>query len=464
MLKRIRIIVLFFLLIFICLTGWKLVNVYSEAKEFFPEGITLNGIDVRGMNISLAKKALTEKWNSNKFVLTKKGTVLAKISDFDYEYEIDKELAKVMNPNPITTTYRAIFNPKKNIKISMKIKGNPESLLNHIKKYDFLNVKASRKTKDAEVDLNNTDFNIIKEIYGNNIDKDRFLSTVKKDISKGKFEREYKAKDFYELPKVKSMDKSILEYQNWCKSNLTQKITFKIFNGNFTLTPKQILMCYDLDKNLNKKINEKGPDKVAWDIANKHNTRYKNRKFIPHGSKTPITIWGGDYGWVLNQKYTAEKIREALNLGRDSEFEMKYKQEPYYKGDKNDDIGKSYIEISIGRQTLWLVKNGKSVFSTDVVTGKPNHYTPLGAYFITQKATNATLKGLNDNGTNYESKVSYWMPFNGGIGCHDAHWRSSFGGSIYLTNGSHGCVNLPVGSAAYLFDQVEVGFPVIVYE
>ena len=148
----------------------------------------------------------------------------------------------------------------------------------------------------------------------------------------------------------------------------------------------------------------------------------------------------------------------------DSEFEMKYKQEPYYKGDKNDDIGKSYIEISIGRQTLWLVKNGKSVFSTDVVTGKPNHYTPLGAYFITQKATNATLKGLNDNGTNYESKVSYWMPFNGGIGCHDAHWRSSFGGNIYLTNGSHGCVNLPVGSAAYLFDQVEVGFPVIVYE
>ena len=156
-----------------------------------------------------------------------------------------------------------------------------------------------------------------------------------------------------------------------------------------------VLVCYDLDKNLNKKINEKGPDKVAWDIANKHNTRYKNRKFIPHGSKTPITIWGGDYGWVLNQKYTAEKIREALNLGRDSEFEMKYKQEPYYKGDKNDDIGKSYIEISIGRQTLWLVKNGKSVFSTDVVTGKPNHYTPLGAYFITQKATNATLKGLN---------------------------------------------------------------------
>ncbi len=39
-------------------------------------------------------------------------------------------------------------------------------------------------------------------------------------------------------------------------------------------------------------------------------------------------------------------------------------------------------------------------------------------------------------GADYASPVSFWMPFNGGVGFHDATWRSSFGGTIYQYNGS----------------------------
>ena len=63
----------------------------------------------------------------------------------------------------------------------------------------------------------------------------------------------------------------------------------------------------------------------------------------------------------------------------------------------------------------------------------------------------------------YETPVSYWMPFNGGIGFHDANWRSKFGGAIYQTSGSHGCVNLPPAKAAALYDLVYTGIPVICY-
>ena len=73
-------------------------------------------------------------------------------------------------------------------------------------------------------------------------------------------------------------------------------------------------------------------------------------------------------------------------------------------------------------------------------------------------AVNATLTGEN-----YATPVSYWMPFNGNIGMHDANWRSSFGGNIYKTNGSHGCVNLPPSVAAELYGYVEKGTPVICY-
>lgn len=55
------------------------------------------------------------------------------------------------------------------------------------------------------------------------------------------------------------------------------------------------------------------------------------------------------------------------------------------------------------------------------------------------------------------------MPFNGNIGLHDADWRTSFGGQIYRTNGSHGCVNLPPDYARRIYDVVQTGTPVICY-
>ena len=84
--------------------------------------------------------------------------------------------------------------------------------------------------------------------------------------------------------------------------------------------------------------------------------------------------------------------------------------------------------------------------------------TPGGVFGLTYKTRNAVLRG-----TNYETPVSYWMPFNGNIGMHDANWRSSFGGDIYQTNGSHGCINMPVNKAKEIYGYVEKNMPVVCY-
>ena len=55
------------------------------------------------------------------------------------------------------------------------------------------------------------------------------------------------------------------------------------------------------------------------------------------------------------------------------------------------------------------------------------------------------------------------MPFNGGIGLHDAKWRNKFGGDIYKTSGSHGCVNCPPELAKTIFENIEAGTPVVCY-
>ncbi len=54
------------------------------------------------------------------------------------------------------------------------------------------------------------------------------------------------------------------------------------------------------------------------------------------------------------------------------------------------------------------------------------------------------------------------MAFNGGIGFHDLH-RSAYGGEIYKTNGSHGCINLSESVAASLYASLDDNTPVIVY-
>jgi lipoprotein-anchoring transpeptidase ErfK/SrfK len=49
------------------------------------------------------------------------------------------------------------------------------------------------------------------------------------------------------------------------------------------------------------------------------------------------------------------------------------------------------------------------------------------------------------------------------VGIHDASWRSTFGGTIYKTNGSHGCINAPRSIVTKIYDEIEAGTPVVAY-
>ena len=119
------------------------------------------------------------------------------------------------------------------------------------------------------------------------------------------------------------------------------------------------------------------------------------------------------------------------------------------------------MEVDLENQKVWLYKNGKKLLETDCVFGTYNtdRQTPGGVYSIYYKQSPAVL-----NGPGYSSPVDFWMPFNGGIGLHDAQWRSSFGGDIYLTNGSHGCINLPRDAAELIYNTVTIGYPVVCYQ
>lgn len=207
----------------------------------------------------------------------------------------------------------------------------------------------------------------------------------------------------------------------------------------------------------NVTVSEEAVKEYVATLCRAHDTFTLDREFRTSLGEV-ITVKGGNYGWWTDRVSTAEAIKEAILKGEDVTMEPVYYAVASTRG--SSDIGNSYVEIDLNNQHVYVYKDGLMVLETDCVSGRPTNgnQTPTGTYAITYKTTNAVLRGEN-----YETPVKYWMPFNGNVGMHDASWRGSFGGEIYVRNGSHGCVNLPPAAAKQIYDLVEQGEAVVVY-
>jgi lipoprotein-anchoring transpeptidase ErfK/SrfK len=130
------------------------------------------------------------------------------------------------------------------------------------------------------------------------------------------------------------------------------------------------------------------------------------------------------------------------------------------------DLGR-YIEVNLSKQHLWVWQDHNVIFDSPITSGATGAGFPTatGLFSIYYKATNTHLIG-NAYGPryNYDVFVQYWMPFYQGFGLHDASWRNgNFGGQDYYYGGSHGCVNLPLATAEFLYNWADVGTPVWVH-
>lgn len=173
------------------------------------------------------------------------------------------------------------------------------------------------------------------------------------------------------------------------------------------------------------------------------------------------------YGWKTDVEATVDMLEQYLQDGESVTTEPEWVQagfRPETSSGVTFEEG-TYIEIDICHQHLWFYVDGELYLDSDVVTGlasDPDRATRPGIFKIRDRIRNAVLGTYEVQG--YEAPVSYWMPIDHtGIGLHDLS-RSAYGGDIYLTNGSHGCINLPLDVAAAIFEKTVVGMPVVIIE
>lgn len=114
-----------------------------------------------------------------------------------------------------------------------------------------------------------------------------------------------------------------------------------------------------------------------------------------------------------------------------------------------------WIEINLEKQRLIAWEGNKQVYAVIISTGKKSTPTPMGTFDIKYKLASDRMKGEG-----YDlPKVPYVMYYDTkrGFAIHGADWHRNFGTPV-----SHGCTNVAVNHAEWLFKWVEVGTPVVI--
>lgn len=314
-----------------------------------------------------------------------------------------------------------------------------------------------RQPQDAYLsDYTENGYQIIPEKKGTVPDRDKIHSIVAEAVSLLQESVDLDENACYLDAQITADDRTLLRECEE-KNRLTGVTITYTFGEEFEVLDGSIIKDWLIAEDGTLDLDAELVREYVNALSRKYDTWGRKREFVTTKGEV-ITLAEGAYGWWMNRAEETQELIEQIKSGVSGERIPVYRAEAVQYGE--DDIGDSYVEIDLTSQHLWVYKDGALVEDTDFVSGNVSkgYNTPVGVYGITYKERDATLRGET-----YASHVSYWMPFNGNVGMHDASWRSSFGEDIYLRNGSHGCVNLPVKKAENIYSYVEKGEPVIVY-
>ncbi|MGN0385886.1 MAG: L,D-transpeptidase family protein [Lachnospiraceae bacterium] len=436
-------------------------SLYSDT--FYP-GTFVNDIYSTGKTIVEMNKELKRTQTTEIFVVVVEDREYEiKLQDIGYLTDYSKELLKIKEKQTSLFWAEGLFRQSRYF-IEPKITFSKEALQQVCDAsgifQDFV--------KEPVVEIRKGEAYELYDGMQHTLSVEKTMEKISDSLSKGEFCIDV-SDCFENLEYTAAMERNLIM---WEKVKMFQNcgVTYDMGDEKIELTP-EITSGF-------LKVNDKGefvgdgtgylaPDEEAIDafvnsLCERYDTFGK-----PHTFKTTagdvIEIEGGTYGNKLD--YEAEKAY-LLNLftGENQRKDTKenhipaYEQEAYVRG--YDDIGDTYVEVDMGAQKLYYYEEGELLIETDVVTGNLRNKcdTPTGVNYVYFMQRNRTLRGPN-----YATPVSYWMAVNGHIGLHDANWRKEFGGEIYKTNGSHGCVNIPKKTAGELYELLTVGVPVVMF-
>ncbi|MDO5516810.1 MAG: L,D-transpeptidase/peptidoglycan binding protein [Clostridium sp.] len=450
--------VLLGIIISICGLGAVYLGTSLYFSNHFNVGSKINSIDVSGRTIDEADTEIMSQISSYELSLEGRNELEDTITadDINLQYNLQNKLQQIKDNQSALGWIGSLFK-EENTNISDAVVYDDSKLDSKIDNLSVMDSKNIVEPKNAALEYNNGQYEIVEEVNGSKINKDFMKSAVSEAIKNGEHKLDLDESNCYERPKYTSKSKEVSDAQELMNKYVSTKITYNFNGGDEVIDGSLIKDWISVDDNYNVNIDEDKIKEYLNTLAKKYTTVGKTRSFTTTGGQT-VSVSGGDYGTKIDVSEEEDYLVEAIKNGTVESKEPKYSQKAMASGE--NDIGNTYVEVSLSGQHLWFYKDGSLVVDGPVVTGNISNGTgtPSGTYKLDYKERNATLRGQG-----YATPVSYWMPFNGGIGIHDATWRGSFGGSIYVSGGSHGCVNAPYELAHTIFNSIDEGTPVVCY-
>lgn len=429
-------------------------------NHFFPR-TTLDGRGVGGYTAETLKKEMTEEIHSYTLTLEEREGKREEIrgADIALEPQWDGTIEQLLEKQPAFAWPIQLFF-RHDLTGKTLVEYDEQLLKEKLMALDCMDEEQQVKPISATFSKYDPDsgFTVKPCVPGTTIDSDKLLSEVSSAVSGMAATLSVEEAGAYVEPKVKDDDEQLAKAIEKLNKYAGCSITFQIGDHTKLLDASEFGDWFKLNKKQKPVFRQDKVAEYVSSLAKTYNTCYSS-KTLRTSYGTEVTIPDSHYGWKVDEEAEVRQIIADIKAGKAVTRDLNYSMTANSHG--KHDYGDSYVEINLTAQHLFLYKDGKLVLDTDFVSGNvaKNNGTPTGAYGIYYTQKDAVLRG-----DDYETPVSYWMPFAGNVGMHDATWRGRFGGTIYKYGGSHGCVNLPLSAAKTIFETVDKNYPVLVYE
>lgn len=426
-------------------------------SSHFYGGGTVFGISMRNQTAESLKEQIKQKVGEYQIQIdTRDGEETISADQVGLEYDDQGEIDQLLEDQRTAAWFLMFTSSKEDRDIHMILDEN--RLSDMVQGLSCMQEENMTAPTDAHLEYVDGQFVIQEETYGNQLEYNTVYTTIHDSVVAGETEISLDELSCYVAPEIYQDDERLQEECDSVNKMINVEITYDFSDRQMVVDKSVIKDWITFGDDFTFDLSEDAVGDYVYQMAYDTDTFGLTRKFTTHGGQE-ITLKGGDYGWCINRSETVEQLIGLVKAGESVTVEPVY----LYSGVCRDtnDIGGNYVEVSISAQMMWVYKDGECIVSTPVVTGNASRGwdTPAGGVW----AVDARISPYTLTGQDYNTDVTYWLPFNGNVGIHDADWRDSFGGSIYRTNGSHGCVNTPPSAMKTVYENVQIGYPVVVY-
>ena len=421
----------------------------------------INGINCGNMTIEKTEEILKRQAKAGEITLEKNDGTKEKVdlSALSYKAELEKSLDPILYSQNSLLWGITLFE-KNFYEINLKLTYDPKGIKDMVESLKCVTSQKASPPQNAYIEKTESGYKIIPETEGSLIDKEMLALAIEDAVSNHYDSINLSEAGCYQKAEITTESESIKNIAAIIDKFDEMTISYDFDDRQEILTSEEIRKWITIEED-EILVDEEKAKQYITNLAYKYDTYQKERKFKTTAGKE-ITVSGGIYGWQTDIDKSTKELIDTIKQGESATLTPVYKISGFCR--KENDIGNTYVEVSIEKQHMWYYIDGELIVDMDIVTGLPNgsRDTPKGVFCIWSKERNTYLGTIEKQG--YSSFVKYWMPIDWtGVGIHDASWRNSFGGSIYKNNGSHGCINSPEEKVKIIFDKCTTGTPVIVY-